>query len=232
MSKIQLPDGAIHGDDMLAPLQDLLRGLNVLPALNEKGEAVEASLWGTPQSVAVLEAGAPLVTKAGAAIATLLGAAGITVAGVGAFWTGLDVSVQRTLVTSMAIVAGLAIIAITTIVLLEVRMRLRGSLAIYDFRQSVAMAFLDKAVDASSAKIADDRSAPGAAEVSKTAHCALIVALAAARSQIDVRSGDTNGRLVGVVEDAGEVKVKFQAVGDQAQAWKAPQDVRLLQLNY
>jgi hypothetical protein len=233
VGKVQLPDAALSGDDVLPPLQDLLRGLNVLPALDQNGQVVEATLWrGTPQSVAVLEAGAPAVAKVGASIAAALSAAGITLASVGAFWGGLDPTVQRTLITALAVVAAIGIVAVAAIVTLEVWMRLRGSLAIYDVRRSMAMAFMERSVDASSARIAVAQAAADQAEVAKTAHSALVVALAAARSQVEVRCGNTNGYLVGLVEDGGAAKVKFQPHGGQPEQWETPDDVQLLQLSY
>jgi hypothetical protein len=232
MDKVQLPDEAIHGDDLLSPLQDLLRGLNVLPKLDKDGNAVEATLWATPQSVAVLEAGAPNVVKAGTAIATLLGGAGITAASVGGFWGGLDISVQRTVVTALAIVGAVGILAVAAIVIFDVRMRLRGSLAIYDLRKAVAMSFVDQAVATSAKKAEHGKPEDDGRAAAEAAHSALVIALAAARSQVAVRCGDTEGRLTGLVEDNGSVKVKFESMNGQKQERKAPKDLHLLHLNY
>lgn len=232
MGTVQLPDDAIGGDDLLPPLQDLLRGLNVLPTLDEDGKAVEATLWGTPQSVAVLEAGAPGVVKAGTTIATLLGAGGITLASIGGFWSDLDDSVQRSMVTALAIVGAVGILAVAAIVIVDVRTRLRGSLAIYDMRKAVAMSFVDQAVAASAVKAERGRSEDKGREASEAAHSALVIALAAARSQVAVRCGDTEGRLVGLAEDDGSVKVKFESMNGQKQERKAPKDLHLLHLNY
>ena len=232
MDKVQLPDEAIHGDDLLLPLQGLLRGLNVLPTLDKDGNAVEATLWSTPQSVAVLEAGAPAVVKAGTAIATLLGGAGITLASIGGFWGDLDDSVQRSMVTALAIVGAVGILAVAAIVIVDVRTRLRGSLAIYDMRKAVAMSFVDQAVATSAKKAQRGGPEDDARDAAEAAHSALVIALAAARSQVAVRCGDTEGRLVGLAEDNGSVKVKFESMNGQKQERKAPKDLHLLHLNY
>lgn len=56
----------------------------------------------------------PAVTTVGASIAAALSGAGITLAAVGAFWKGLHPTVQRALVTALAIVAVVGLVAVAT----------------------------------------------------------------------------------------------------------------------
>ncbi len=143
MAKVQIPAAAVAsaGDDVSVPLAQLLRDLSLLPTKDdlEKSSKLTTAITGTPDSVAVIEAGATAVSKAWAAG---LGVAATTLWGsVVKLWDGNEA--QRGVMLWVAgIVSAAAVLAIGYIVSSDVGGRAAATVATYEARWQVAVAML------------------------------------------------------------------------------------------
>lgn len=151
----QLPSKAVapDGNDLVGPAADLLRGLSLLP---KKGESASlgAAFTGTPDSVAVIEAGATALSK--------LWAAGLGTS-IFALWTSLGVwwgtqegEVQVGVLWAAAIATAALALGLAYIVGSDVRGRAAATVATLEARAVVAQAIIS---EAASLYTAEDTSA-------------------------------------------------------------------------
>jgi hypothetical protein len=137
---VSMPNGAVKdGDDLLAPLNDLLAGLNLLPSEQDLADAAKpsAALRGTPASVAVIEGGATSAAKwwsagAGAAIVGMWG----SVAG---WWSDLDAEVQGSALIGAAVVTAALALAIGFLLGNDVRGRATAAAATIEARRAITV---------------------------------------------------------------------------------------------
>jgi hypothetical protein len=146
---VQVPNKAIAAsDDLLAPVRELLQGLNLLPTAEELQAAGKASaaITGPPQSVALIESGATAAAKwwsagAGATIAATWGS-------VVAWWGGQDAGIKSAVVWSAAIVSAALILAIGHLLASDVRGRASAATATISARETIAVQWVRSAVEA------------------------------------------------------------------------------------
>jgi hypothetical protein len=144
---VRIPGDAVDvtGKDLLAPAQDLLRGLSLLPIAGEQRQAdgFTAALQGPPDSVALIEAGATAFSKwwvAGAG-ASVLGVWG----SVAKFYQDQqDGSTQRALLWAAAITSAALILAIAYVINADLRGRAAVQVATVTARAAVARAMLEQ----------------------------------------------------------------------------------------
>lgn len=138
----KIPADAVdpNGSDLVAPLQTVLRQISVLP---KKGEIAHVGLFGgTPDSVAVIEAGATTFSKAGATAIGALGGGGVILAAVQGFWNGQQGAMRIVLVSCFTgFLIGL-LAALAVIISADVRGRASASVAQYNARSAVTVEFL------------------------------------------------------------------------------------------
>ena len=134
----QFPVVTQQGDDLLSPLQAILRGVNILPA---EGDRVTLR-GGTPDSVAIIEAGATALSKVWAIVVASLGGAGAIGAAVAGFWKSAQPSVQGRLVTASGAVVVAALVALAVIVAVDVYGRALGAAAQYRARAQLATTWI------------------------------------------------------------------------------------------
>jgi hypothetical protein len=150
---LQVPQNAVGGDDILAPVQALLRGLSVLPTDADLQKAGPGSaMTGTPDSVAIIEAGGTALSKGFATAIALLGGAAVVKTALTGFWSGEQGGVRIALLAGTAFFLSAAAVAIAVIVAADVRGRAAGTVAQYNARSSVTTTFLE--LSAATAKAA------------------------------------------------------------------------------
>ena len=135
---------AADGTDLGLPTADLLRALGLLP---KKGETAGpgAALVGTPDSVAVIEAGATALSKGWAA-----GMGATIVAGWGAvakWYPSQGSGVQETVIWAAAVGTAALVGGIAYIVGSDVRGRAAASVATLEARSRVAEAMIRESAD-------------------------------------------------------------------------------------
>jgi len=132
------------GEDVSAPLVQLLRDLHILATETdmEKAGSATSAFTGPPQSVAIIEAGATALGKWWTA--ALAAGASLTaiVAAIQGIWGNEHDPVRIAFVASAAVVLAAIAIAIGIIVSGDVQGRGAGSLAEYHARAQVAATFL------------------------------------------------------------------------------------------
>lgn len=138
-----------EGMDVASPVVATLAALNLLPTTDDLGKSggAKAILFGPPDSVVVIEAGATALSKWWAAG---LGVAATGVwAGVSRWWTDLKaVELQSTALWAAAIVSAAAVVAIGYIVASDVRGRAAASVATINAREAVAVAYINASLEA------------------------------------------------------------------------------------
>jgi hypothetical protein len=128
------------GHDLIAPLQTVLRKISVLP---EEGDAARVgALAGTPDSVAIIEAGATTFSKAGVTAIAALGGGGVILAAVQGFWNGQRDAMRIVLVSCFTAFLVALVVALAVIIAADVRSRARASVAQYDARSAVTVEYL------------------------------------------------------------------------------------------
>lgn len=141
-----LPSKAVSpGEDLLVPLQDLLRGLNLLASSTDlaKANGFSAAFSGPPDSVAVLEAGATSFSKWWAAG---IGASAVTLWGsVGVWWAKQPDGIQSMVLLAAAIATAALVLGLAYIVGSDVRGRAAGMVATIDARARLAEAMVHEA---------------------------------------------------------------------------------------
>jgi len=145
----QIPTDAVGGNDILAPVQALLRGMSILPAdgdMTKTGPA--AAVTGGPDSVSIIEAGGTALSKGFASLIALVGGATVVTTVVTGFWKHESTSVRVTLLGGSAFLLAAAAIAIALIVASDVAGRASGAVALYDARRHVATALLELSLTA------------------------------------------------------------------------------------
>lgn len=141
---IQVPTGATGGNDLLQPMQDLMRGLSVLPTHEDLDKnSAGAAIRGTPESVSIIEAGGTALSKGFAAAIAALGGSAAVATGITGFWGGEGTGVRIALTAGTAVVVAAAVIAIAVIVAADVGSRAAGAVAQYDARRQIAVSMLE-----------------------------------------------------------------------------------------
>lgn len=238
----KLPRGAVGpGTDLVGPLQTVLRQINVLP--DEKASASGASgLLSTPDSVAVIESGATALSKWWTALVGALGGTAVIVGAVQRFWSNQTGGTRIALIASFAGFLAAAVLAIAIIVSADVRGRATGSVAEYNARSDVTVAFLgaveklttsdNLAHGAAAMALSADGSGGGSGPDVGALKRQAIVALAGAGIPADVRQLSTGlkGKLNGVRAVNGSLEVHFVPTKAAAAAqadWCTPDDIEL-----
>ncbi len=140
----KIPGKAVGADDvdLVDPAAELLRGLSLLPEKNATAGPM-AAFTGTPDSVAVIEAGATALSKGWAAG---LGASVVAVwAGVTAWWPDQDPDLQVAVMWGAAIATAALVAGVAYIVGSDVRGRAAASVATINARADVAEALIREA---------------------------------------------------------------------------------------
>lgn len=223
----KVPADAVGGDDILVPAQTMLRGLSVLPASSDlNGSAMSVALKGTPDSVAIIEAGGTALSKGFASLIALLGGATAVMTAVTGFWENEQTSVRVTLLGGSAFFLAAAAIAIAVIVAADVSGRAAGAVAQYDARRHIGTTMLELSLAAhqsgsgSGGAGTPDGGTGSASSGSVTPLAATIMALAAAGASAPVtlkRSGSV-GTLSGIrAGDSGPQVQITDSAG--AKAW-------------
>ncbi|MDQ2726768.1 MAG: hypothetical protein M3Y91_02640 [Actinomycetota bacterium] len=221
-------DGA--GNDLLVPIQEVLRGLSVLPGKDDLGKSrLSATFGGPAPSVAVIEAGATALSKWwSVAVAGLGGTAAISTAATG-FWNGQHGGARIALIGGMAAVVAATFVAVAVIVASDVRGRAAGAVAQYNARAQVACQFMALSLGANQA-------APSSIDGVAPVDSALAVLLAAAGKTAEVthRPSSTKGHLGGIRLGGGKVEVRLVAHGPgQADSgWYPPGEFDLIKFHY
>lgn len=157
-AKAVAPDGA----DLVAPAAGLLRGLSLLPEKDQKAGRW-ATITGTPESVAVIEAGATALSKWWAAG---LGAAVVALwASVRKWWPDQDPDLQAAVVWGAAIATAALVLGLAYIVGSDVRGRSAASVATINARADVAEALIREAAALSLKQEAKEKGEEPAAQV-------------------------------------------------------------------
>ncbi len=151
---VTIPDQAIGGPDIAAPLQSLLNALNMLDEDDKSG-----GTWlGTPsQAAAIIESGATSLAKWWAAVLAALGGGTAAATVATRFWNGEQGTARVALLASVGAVVVAAVIALALIVSSDIRSRAAGMSAVYAARATVAQKFLAIAFDASQAPEIDSK---------------------------------------------------------------------------
>lgn len=237
-----------QGDDLAAPLQTVLRQINVLPQPGDsaKTKGATGALKGTPSSVAVIESGATALSKGWTALIGALGGTTVIVGAVQKFWTGQSGGIRIALVASFAGFMSVTVIAIAIMVGSDVRGRAIGSVARYETRSAVTVAFLEAVANLSMA----NRPTPGAAGSAENGQAAQapavdeatmklqsLIALASSGVQAAITQAPTglSGNLHGLRTSSGELQVLFVPAqpADAAQSdWCSIDDVSLVEHSY
>lgn len=131
-------------EDLSAPLTRLLQNLSLLgtPDDLKKADGASAAIFGTPQSVAIIEAGATALGKwwsvalAGSAVVT-----GALAAWKG-IWSGEHDVVRLGIVVAAALILSAIALALGAIVSSDVRGRAVGAAALFQARAGIATDFL------------------------------------------------------------------------------------------
>lgn len=184
MPDVQLPGTPINatGTDIAAPTQTLLRALSLLPQESDLAAAsgARAIIFGPPDSVAVIEAGATALSKAWA-LALGAGAAGLW-ASVVTFWNDLSPENRGRLLISASVASAALILSIGYIVASDVRGRAAASVATIQARAAVADAFL---------RAAESATQPASSALPATETAAwLVVGIAGTKVQYITRQGE------------------------------------------
>jgi hypothetical protein len=150
---IRIPGRAIateppDHDDLESPIVALLRSLSLLPLSGDQADAsgFTASFKGTPDSVAVLEAGATAASKWWAT--AMAGGVVASTGAITALWDTLGKSGtwnQPFAVLALGVVLGSAIIGIASLLGSDVRGRAAAMVATIEARRAVATSMLEQA---------------------------------------------------------------------------------------
>ncbi len=144
---VKIPSQAVslEGADLCKPVRGLLEGLDLLGTTDEakKAEGFHGLLFGPPQSVALIEAGATAASKWWAAG---LGVAVIPLWGIVASWyDGQPEKIQVVLLAGASLITAALVIAIGYLIASDVRGRATAAIAVIDARTKVATSMLEAA---------------------------------------------------------------------------------------
>jgi hypothetical protein len=222
---VRIPGDAVDtaGQDLLAPSQELLRGLSLLPFAGEqkRAEGFSAALEGPPASVALIEAGATAFSKwwvAGAG-ASLLGVWG----SVAKFYQSQqDGSTQRVLLWAAAITSAALILAIAYVINADLRGRAAVQVATVAARGAVAAAMLERArgtgVPGAAASADQTGTGPGSAPTATPDVVPLHWARAVTCSSAPADQ-EQGWHLLAMTPDQDAAKIRYLIAKDEQQRW-------------
>lgn len=219
----QVPSAATGGDDLLPPIQEILRGLSILPTADDlKENSAKAALRGTPDSVSIIEAGGTALSKGYAVVIAALGGSAAVASGITGFWSGEGTGVRIALTAGTAALLAAAVLAIAIIVAADVGGRAAGAVAQYDARRQVAVSLLELSV------AAHRQATAGATHAGRTGSVVWAVAVAGWPAEV-VRSGTgVIATLSGVRGgNDGSPEVQITRVTDGSREWCSPDDLQL-----
>src|SRR3954447_25918440 len=219
----QVPTGAAGGDDLLAPTQQLLRGLSVLPTPEDlANNSAKAAFKGAPDSVSIIEAGGTALSKGYAGLIALLGGGTAVTAAVTGFWSGEGTGVRIALVAGGAVFLAATVIAIAVIVAADVRGRAAGSVAQYDVRRQVAVSVLELSLTAHQDASAQETIATRAGSVVWS------LAVVGSAAEVVHRISGVVGTLSGVRGGGdGTPQVQITRKADAVREWCSPDELQL-----
>ncbi len=151
---VQWPKSAVGTDDkdqdLGPPLNQLLIDVGVKGSSTDQRDAGRpiAAITGTPDSVAIIEAGATAASKGWATFLALFGGGAVVWAKLDGFWSSKSNGVQAALVGGLALVVAAVVVAIGLVMYGDVRARGQAAAAQYQARAIIAKAFLDTAPQA------------------------------------------------------------------------------------
>jgi len=132
------------GNDLVAPLQQILRGINVWATADELAQANDGkgAISGPPASVSIIEAGASALSKWWSVAIGAVGGITVITAAITKFWDSETGGERIAITASIAAVIAAGIVAIAIMVSSDVRGRAAGAVAQYEARAAVATTFL------------------------------------------------------------------------------------------
>ena len=225
---IQVPTGAAGGDDLLEPLQQLMRGLSVLPEGDDlRRSSAGAAFRGTPDSVSIIEAGGTALSKGYAIVIAALGGSAAVATAVTGFWSGEGTGVRVALIAGTAVLLAAAVIAIAVIVAADVGGRAAGSVAQYDARRQLGVSLLELSLAAHrDAAAAAGRPTPAGSVVWS-------LAMTGAPAEVVRRGSGVPSRLSGLRSDRdGTPQVQITHLGDGVREWCDPDELELRETVY
>lgn len=132
--------------DLLASLQSVLRGVNVLGSATK--DASGGAFTIPDQGEAIIESGATSLTKWYAGTISAAGGATVIFAAVNKFWVSQQGGTKIALIGGVAaVITGLAI-SLALIVSSDIRCRAMAAHSVYEARRGIAIAYLEAAAAA------------------------------------------------------------------------------------
>lgn len=205
---VTIPDEVVQGgQDLLQPLQDLLRGLNLL------GKATSLAGDGKDPGAEVLEANATNLARYLTPAVSAVGGTGAVGAVITGFQTQSDSVRIAALAGGTAIIAA-AVLAFAYVAGRDLKSRTEGTLAIYQARNAITQQYLSAVLTAWQ----DSRAKPGAkpepgpaSSPPEPSPSEVIIALALAGAKANVvHTKDLDaGHLAGIVREDGEIYVRW-----------------------
>lgn len=157
-SRIPAKAVSTDGEDLAAPVADLLRALSLLPKEGESGAGFWSAFTGTPDSVAVIQSGATAISKGWAAG---LGASVLVVWGsVVKWWPKQPDDIKEVVLWAAALASVALVLGLAYIVGSDVRGRAAATVATVEARAAVARVFSREA-----AAIYTPEDTPAAAQI-------------------------------------------------------------------
>lgn len=220
---IQVPTGAAGGDDLLKPMQDLMRGLSLLPTSDDlRQNSAQAAIRGTPESVSIIEAGGTALSKGYAVVITALGGSAAVATGVTGFWGGETTGVRIALTAGTAVFLAAAVIAIAVIVAADVGGRASGAVAQYDARRQIAVSVLELSLAAHRA------AAAGSTHAARAGSVVWSLAVAGWPAEVVRKGSGVVATLSGVRGGAdGNPQVQVTRNNDGVKEWCDPDELEL-----
>lgn len=149
---VTIPDAAVGGSDLQAPLKALLNSLNMLEEDKSKG-----GTWlSTPsQAAAVIESGATSLAKWWAVVVGAVGGTTVIATAATKFWSGQHGSARVAVLAAVGAVLVAAVLSVAIIVSADIRSRAQGMSAVYAARAQIAQEFMAISYNASQSHVVD-----------------------------------------------------------------------------
>ena len=211
MAATQFPGKGIAstGDDLLNPLEELLRGLNILPVDKKKDstDPPTGSLIHSPDpSAAAIESTATALTKVWTvALSALGGTAAVSTVATG-FWNGLNGNSRLVLLGGMAVVVASTVIGLAVVISADLRARSGGMAAIYSARARVAVEFLTLSLSATQ-RTSDPVVATSGTLTSLDVP--LLLSVNAQKAQVTLKGSGKVGNLAGVRVNGNITEIRY-----------------------
>lgn len=205
---VTIPDKAVQGgQDLLEPLQNLLRGLNLL------GKATSLADGGKDPGAEALEANATNLAKYLTPVVSAVGGTGAVGAVITGFQTQSDSVRIAALAGGTAIIAA-ALLAFAYVVGRDLKSRTEGTLATYQARNAITQQYLSAVLTAWQGSQAKPGAKPESDPASSPpepspSHVIIALALAGAKANVVHTKDLAAGHLAGIVREDGEIYVRW-----------------------